>query len=70
MRTATRMLVPLWHRGGRCSRRRAEAIAAQLLVTQQRNAASYRSHRKKTRQKLRDIGVQLRRCRTCRWLKI
>ena len=64
------MLVPLWHRGGRCSRKRAEAIAAQLLDTQQDNGASYRSHRKKTLQKLHSIGVQLRTCRTRRWLRI
>lgn len=64
------MLVPLWHCGGRCSRKRAEAIAGQLLVTQQRNTASYRAHRKKTLQKLHNIGVKLRTCRICRWLRI
>jgi hypothetical protein len=64
------MLVPLWHRGGRCSRKRAEAIAAQLLDTQQDNQTSYRFHRKKTLQKLHNLGVTLRACRICRWLRI
>jgi len=64
------MLVPLWHRGGRCSRKRAEAIAGQLLDTQQDNGSSYRSQRKKTLQQLHNIGVQLHTCRICRWLRI
>ena len=64
------MLVPLWYRGGRCSRKRAEAIAGQLLDTQQDNASSYHSHRKKTLQKLHHIGIKLRTCQICRWLRI
>ena len=64
------MLVPLWVRGGRCSRKRAEVITAQLLITQQRNAAAARSHRKKTLRKLRQRGVQLQNCRICHCLRI
>jgi SRSO17 transposase len=35
---ATAALVPIWIRGGRCSRKRAEAICRRLLLTQQQNS--------------------------------
>ena len=67
VRTATRRPVPLWLRGGRCSRRTAESLAAQLTLTQQRNATAARSHRKRTLRRLRAIGIRLRALRICQW---
>jgi hypothetical protein len=48
VRTATCHLVPIWYRGGRCSQKQAESIAAQLARTQQRKAKARRSHGKET----------------------
>jgi len=48
VRTATAQLIPLWLRGGRCSRKSAEVIQGQLRVTQQRCLKSARCHRKRT----------------------
>ena len=67
LRTATRALVAIWYSGGRCSRKRAESVAAQLTLTQQRNAASRRSHRNRTLRNLHRIGIILRNIRTCQW---
>lgn len=67
VRTATRRLVPLWLRGGRCSRPTAECLAAQLTFTPQHNAAAARSHRKRTLRRLRAIGIRLRALRICHW---
>ena len=47
LRTATRRRVSLRLPGGRCSRRTAASLAAQLAVTQQRNVAAACSHRKR-----------------------
>ncbi len=68
LRSATRVLVPVWHAGGRCSRSLAEAIAAQLAITQERNAKARAAHRKKTIQRLRSKGVLLKDLIQCRWL--
>ncbi len=68
LRSATRVLVPVWHAGGRCSRALAEAIAAQLRLTQERNAKARAAHRKKTIQRLRGKGVLMKDLIKCRWL--
>jgi len=67
IRTATRLLVPLWIRGGRCSRKFAESISRQLVRTQHRNAKAQRSHRKRTLRRLHNIGMYLKDLRTCQW---
>ncbi len=67
VRTATRVLVPVWYRGGRCSRKQAEVIAAQLALTQARNAAARRSPRKRTLPRLHRIGIYLADIRHCKW---
>jgi hypothetical protein len=67
VRTATACLVPVWHRKGRCSRQRAEAISRRLLTTQQRNTLAARSHRKRTLQLLHARGVFLKNLRMCHW---
>ncbi|TVS20197.1 MAG: hypothetical protein EA424_05200 [Planctomycetaceae bacterium] len=61
------MLVAVWFAGGRCSRRRAEAISAQLAVTQQRNAKAARSHRKQTIRRLHELGITLNTLIRCQW---
>jgi len=66
LRTATQVLVGLWYHGGRCSRNRAESIAAQLTLTQQRNEAA---HRKRTVRRLQAIGVFLKNLRMCEWTR-
>ncbi|HEB80129.1 MAG TPA: transposase [Rhodospirillales bacterium] len=67
--TATRKLAHLWYRGGRCSRNRAESIAAQLAITQKRNAKARRSHRKRTIQRLQSRGFRLSDLVRCQWPK-
>ena len=59
-------LAPLWQRGGRCSRARAQAISAQLTLTQQRNAKADRSHRKRKLHKLHELGIKLKDLCRCR----
>ena len=65
--TATRVLVPVWCRGGRCSLRLAEEIAARLAVVQARNLKARQSHRKATIKRLHEMGIRLRDLRICRW---
>jgi len=67
VRRATARLAPIWHRGGRCSRKHAEAIRLPLLTTQQRNARAARSHRKRILRLLHARGVFLRNLRICHW---
>jgi len=67
VRTATACLVPVWHRKGRCSCPRADAISLRLLTTQQRNAFAARSHRKRTLRLLPARGVFLKSLRLCQW---
>jgi hypothetical protein len=70
VRTATSSLAPLWAQGGRCSRKRAELIAAQLALTQHRNAKAARSHRKRTIRRLHAIGVKLKTINKCHWTRL
>jgi len=64
---AAARLAPIWARGGRCSRRRAEWIGRQALRTQQRNARSDRGRRQAARRRLHGIGVCLSDLRTRQW---
>jgi len=45
----------------------AEAIGRPLLITQQDNARSARSHRKRTLRLLHARGVFLKNLRICKW---
>ena len=67
VREVTRALIPVRIRGGRCSRRRAEAIAAPLAMTQKRNAQTRRPHRKRTLKRLPGMGIRLWNRRTGTW---
>ncbi|GMU36702.1 MAG: transposase [Phycisphaerae bacterium] len=55
---------PLWRRGGRCSRQRAETIAAPLAVTQQRNATPP-PHAAIASEPYADYGRLASDCQTC-----
>ena len=66
---ATRALVGLWYRGGRCSRKRAESIAAQLTITQERISKARRSHRKRTVRRLQAYGFRMSDLTPCQWQK-
>jgi hypothetical protein len=67
VRTATARLVPIWFRGGRCSRPLAEAISQVLCRTQHRNAKAARSHRKRTLRRLHALGLFLKDLPICQW---
>lgn len=69
LRTAMRSLVPVWHARGRCSRPLAEAVAAQMTPTQERNANARASHRKQAIRRLRVIAFRLKDLPICRWSK-
>ena len=60
IRTVTSMLAPIWARGGRCPRKQAETISAQLTLTQERNRRTGRSHRRSTIRRLQGRGLFLK----------
>ena len=60
-------LDPIWFRGGRCSRKQADSIAAQIRLTQQRNVRAMCSHRKITLQRLHALDIYLTHIRKCCW---
>ena len=70
VRSATRFLAPIWHDGGRCSRQQAEAIAAQLRITQERKAAARFSHYKRRIRTLHAKGITLKDLRRCFWPRL
>ena len=45
---------------------RFEHVADNITLQQQRNAKARRSHRKKTREKLRRLGIDFRKLRRCK----
>jgi hypothetical protein len=61
------MLVPVWARGGYCSRKYAEQIVTPLTRTQQRNAKAARCHRRRTIARLHAIGIKLKDTIKCHW---
>jgi predicted secreted Zn-dependent protease len=60
-------LIPSWWRGTRVSARLWETLVEDIQKTQQDNAKSRRSHTKRTRRKLRELGIKLTRIKRCRW---
>ena len=60
-------LIPWWWRGSRVSTRFLETLAKEIQDTQRENAKSSRSHNKRTRRKLRELGIKLTRIERCRW---
>ena len=52
---------------GRVSARLLEKLAEKIQATQKQNAKARRSHEKRTRRKLRRLGIKLTRIERCRW---
>jgi len=52
---------------GRVSARLLNKLAGKIQATQKQNAKARRSHEKRTRRKLRRLGIKLTRMERCRW---
>ena len=59
--TAIAALIPSWWLDQQPSTKLLERTAAEIQRTQRRNAAARKSHTKRTRQRLRDVGHQTHR---------
>jgi len=59
-------LIESWWLNGRVSARLLEKLAEKIQDTQQKNAKSRRSHEKRTRRKLRQLGIKLTCTERCR----
>jgi len=59
--------VPSWWHNGRASPKLIHHVASTTQHWQQRNAAARTSHRKKTLDKLRKIGITLNQTIRCKW---
>jgi hypothetical protein len=59
-----------WTRGGHCSRKYAEQIAAQLTRTQQRRVKAARCHRRRTLARLHALGITLENTIKCHWRRL
>jgi hypothetical protein len=59
--------MPSWWRKGRASTKLIEHTANKIQYWQQRNAIARASHYKRTRKKLRKIGVKLKEIIRCKW---
>jgi len=64
---AMSLLAPCWACGGRCSRKLAEMIVAQLTLTQHHNTKYRRSHRRNTIKRLHKMGIVLKNLTRCNW---
>jgi ribosomal 50S subunit-associated protein YjgA (DUF615 family) len=60
-------LLPSWWLTGRASAALIQNTARKIQETQQDNAKSRRSHIKRTRRKLRDLGITLTTLKRCEW---
>ena len=67
--TAIAALIPYWWLEQRPSKKLLERTAEEIERTQQRNAASRKSHTKATRKKLRALGIKLTEVPRCAWGK-
>jgi len=67
MHTAVGALVGSWWLNGRASTALIEQTASTIEYTQQRNATARKSHTKRTRKKLRKIGIKLKDLISCKW---
>jgi ribosomal 50S subunit-associated protein YjgA (DUF615 family) len=65
--TAVGALVQSWWLNGRASPKLIEHIAECIHDTQQDNAKARKSHIKRTRRKLRQIGIKLTQLKRCCW---
>ena len=56
-----------WWLSGRASAKLIEHTANCIQTTQQDNAKARKSHIKRTRRKLREIGIKLTQLKRCYW---
>jgi hypothetical protein len=64
---AAAALVRSWWLSGALCTALIEAAANEIQHWQQRNAAARKSHIKRTRRKLREIGIYLKDLIRCKW---
>lgn len=67
MHRAVGALVQSWWLNGRASAKLIEQTASTTAHWQQRNAAARKYHTKRTRKKLREIGIKLNDLIRCKW---
>lgn len=60
-------LIACWWLNGRVSARLLDQLAEKIQATQKQNTKARRSHEKRTRRKLRRLGIKLTRMERCRW---
>ena len=65
--TCIAALIPSWWLGQRPSVKLLEKTAAKIGRTQQRNALTRKCHTKRTRKKLRQLGIRLTDIPRCKW---
>jgi len=65
--TAVGALVRSWWLNSRASTALVEQTASTIQYTQQRNASARNSHTKRTRKRLRKIGIKLKDLIRCKW---
>ena len=64
---AVSALVQSWWLKGRASAALLDRTAANIEYHQQRNAMAKKSHARKTKQKLRKIGIKVSKIKRCMW---
>ena len=67
MQTATGALVESWWLNGRATKELLARAARKIAGDQQRNALTREYHTKRTRQKLRILGIKLTTTPRCAW---
>ena len=60
-------LIQSWWLNGQASTQLIDKTASIIEYTQVRNALARKFHTKKTRQKLRRIGIKLTKIKRCKW---
>jgi hypothetical protein len=65
--TAIAALIPSWWLSQSPSRKQLERTAAEIRRAQKRKAAARRSHTKKARRVLRQLGINLTELPLCEW---
>lgn len=65
--TAAAALVRSWWLDDAATTQLLEQAVHEIQYTQARNALARKCHTKTTRRKLRALGIQLTKIRTCRW---
>jgi len=60
-------LIESWWLNGRVSARLLERLAEKIQDTQRQNAKARRSHEKRTRRRLRQLGIKLTQIERCWW---